>query len=64
MTNMDDRCEFLRSKDMYVDVSDDPSVRSGDGLFWCHKTQTCLGPDDKIADDYECNEARLCFRTL
>ena len=65
LTNTDnDRCEFLRSKDMFVGADEDPSLRSGDRLFWCHKTQTCLGPDGKIADDYECSDPRPCFRKL
>ncbi len=39
----------------------DPTVpHSGDRLFWCHKTQQCLGPDGKLLDDYECNPARPC----
>lgn len=61
----DDRCEFLRWKGMFVDAEWHPSVpHSGDRLFWCQKTQTCLGPDGKIADDYECNEVRSCYRAL
>ena len=61
----DERCEFLRSKSMFVDAEPNPTVPdSGDRLFWCHKTQTCLGPDGKIADDYECNECRACYKAL
>jgi hypothetical protein len=62
----DDRCQRLRWKGMYIPVVHDDSVRphSGDRLFWCHETQQCLGPDGKIADDYECNETRPCYRPL
>ncbi len=60
-----DRCENLRWKGLFVEAEWDPSVQHGnDRLFWCHKTQTCLGPDDKVADDYECNEARTCYQAL
>ncbi len=58
----DDRCDNLRWKGMYVEAEWDPSVpHSGDGLFWCHKTQQCVGPDGKLVDDYECNPSRKCY---
>ena len=66
LTNMtDDRCVNLRWKGMFVDVPHDPRIpRSNDRLFWCQKTQNCLGPDGKLVDDYECNEARGCYLGL
>jgi len=61
----EDRCDFLRWKGMYVQAERDPTVPpSNDRLFWCHKTQTCLGPDGKVADDHECNPARSCYVPL
>lgn len=61
----DDRCQNLRWKGMYIQTEWDPSMpHSGDRLFWCHHTQQCLGPDGKIADDYECNETRSCYRAF
>ena len=65
-TNIDDdRCHFLRWKGMFIEAVWDPTVpRSNDRAFWCHKTQTCLGPDGKLADEYECNEARGCYKPL
>jgi hypothetical protein len=60
-----DRCTFLHWKGMYIEAEWDPTVpHSGDRLFWCHKTQNCLGPDGKVADDYECNESRGCYKPL
>lgn len=48
---------------MYIEAEWDPTVpHSGDRLFWCHKTQQCLGPDGKAVDDYECNPARACYK--
>ena len=45
----DDRCDNLRWKGMYVEAEWDTSVpHSGDRLFWCHKTQQCVGPDGKL----------------
>ena len=59
----DDRCDHLRWKGMYIEAEWDPSVpHSMDRLFWCHKTQQCVGPDSKLVDDYECNPARKCYK--
>jgi hypothetical protein len=59
----DDRCDNLRWKGLYIDAEWDESIpHSGDRLFWCHKTQQCLGPDGKLVDDYECNPARHCYK--
>jgi hypothetical protein len=61
----DDRCQLLRWKGMYVLSEVDPNVgHSNDGLFWCHHTHNCLGPDNKLVDDYECNETRKCYTAL
>ncbi len=50
---------------MFIDAEWDPNVPLGiDRLFWCHKTQTCLEPDSKLVDEYECNEARKCYLAL
>jgi hypothetical protein len=60
-----DRCQNLRWKGMYVLSEVDPLVgHSNDGLFWCHNTSNCVGPDGKVVDDYECNETRECYRAL
>jgi hypothetical protein len=60
-----DRCDRLRWKGLFIETSWDPSdLHSGDRLFWCHKTQNCLGPDGRIVDDYECNETRSCYKPL
>jgi hypothetical protein len=61
----DDRCQNLRWKGLYLSAEWDYSVSgSGDRLYWCHRTQQCLGPDGKVVDDYECNETRACYRAL
>lgn len=64
MTPGAERCEKLRWKGLFVDAIQDPNLASGDRLFWCHTTQTCLGPDGKVVDDEECNAARACYRAL
>jgi hypothetical protein len=59
----DDRCDYLRWKGMYIEAEWVPEVpHSADRLFWCHKTQQCLGPDGKLVDDYDCNQARQCYK--
>ena len=67
ITNIDDdRCDLLRWKGMYIEAEWDPKIvpHSGDRLFWCHRTQQCVGPDGKVVDDYECNETRKCYKPL
>ena len=62
--NLDeDRCQSLRWKGLFV-LSESSTPHSNDRLFWCHKTHQCIGPDAKIADDYECNETRPCYEAL
>lgn len=61
----EDRCDNLRWKGMFIDAMWDPKVPHGnDRAFWCHLTQNCLGPDSKVADEYECNETRKCYKPL
>jgi hypothetical protein len=61
----DDRCRCLRWKGMYIPSEWDESLpHSGDRLFWCNETQQVLGPDNKLADEYECNETRSCYQAL
>jgi hypothetical protein len=66
MTQVDeDRCSHLLWKGIFIESGWDPDhVHSGDRLFWCHKTQNCLGPDGRAVDEYECNETRKCYRPL
>jgi len=59
---MESRCSSLSWKGLFVEILPDPTVPPGnDRLFWCNRTQTCLGPDGKAVDDTECNEARPCY---
>jgi hypothetical protein len=48
-------CSNLHSKSLYVWSEPDPTVpRSNEGLFWCALTQTCIGPDGKLAEPGNC----------
>ncbi len=59
------RCSNLRWKGMFVSAQWDESIpHGGDNLFWCLKTQNCLGPDGQLADGHECTQTRDCFKLL
>jgi hypothetical protein len=37
---------------------------SGDGNFWCNKTQRNFGPDDQFVGDGECRHSgRSCYES-
>ncbi len=57
-TDDPDLCPSLRWKSQFILAEHDPTVPpSNEGLFWCMHTQTCIGPDGKLA------EPRSCART-
>jgi hypothetical protein len=35
-----------------------------DQLFWCNRTQTCLGPDGQAVNDFECKTGRSCYEAF
>ncbi|HYK51419.1 MAG TPA: hypothetical protein VEU94_16975 [Terriglobales bacterium] len=48
-------CSALRWKGQFILAESDPNVQtSNDGLFWCMHTQTCIGPDGKVAEPGNC----------
>lgn len=58
-----ERCTSLLCKGMYTNVGQPPGVRvTGDGHFWCGKTQTTIGPDRNFVGDGECRHTgRACY---
>lgn len=49
-------CSSLRWKGQFILSEADPNVQSSnDGLFWCMHTQTCIGPDGKVAEPGNCS---------
>jgi hypothetical protein len=58
-------CPALRWKGQFILAEGDPSVQaSNDGLFWCMHTQTCIGPDGKVAEPGNCcRKSRQCHGT-
>jgi hypothetical protein len=57
-------CSKLRTKTMYLfiegrgDPEDQPVTNSA--VFWCLKTQGCLGPDDLPVSPEACKSGRAC----
>jgi hypothetical protein len=62
-TQRADLCRCLRWKSQFVLADPDPSVPgSNEGLFWCIQTQTCMGPDGRLAEPGNCCSAsRDCY---
>jgi hypothetical protein len=55
----------LRWKGLYIDAQVDPQENySNDSALWCQHTYTCLGPDNKVVDEFECSPARDCYEKL
>ncbi|MBI2818156.1 MAG: hypothetical protein HYX72_14575 [Acidobacteria bacterium] len=55
-------CRCLRWKGMFIQAERDPSVPpSNDHLFWCMHTQTCIGPDNHVAEPEHCTAERECY---
>lgn len=58
-----ERCTNLLCKGMYLNygLPEDKHV-TGDGNFWCGKTQTILGPDRHFVSDGNCRHiGRSCY---
>jgi hypothetical protein len=67
LPNLDDeeRCESLRWKGMLIEAVIDPSVpHERDRLFWCQRTQSPVGPDGVLVNEYECHPGRSCYREM
>lgn len=48
-------CPALRWKGQFIQAEPDPTVPAcNEGLFWCLRTQTCIGPDGKLAEPGNC----------
>lgn len=58
-----ERCRSLLSKGLYINAGLKPGQEAtGDGNFWCGKTQKIFGPDDRLCDGVECRDStRACY---
>lgn len=61
-----DRCRCLYSKGLFINAGMKPGEEAtGDGNFWCAKTQTIFGPDRHLCDrDYCLDRSRGCHEGL
>jgi hypothetical protein len=61
-----DRCRFLLSKGLYINAGLPPGEEvTGEGNYWCAKTQTVMGPDRQLCDPEFClNRDRGCHEAL
>jgi len=58
-TTHPDLCSALRWKGQFILSEHDSSVpSSNEGLFWCVHTQTCIGPDGRLAEPGKCTSTR------
>lgn len=60
------RCRHLLSKGLYINAGIKRGCEvTGDGNFWCGKTQTVMGPDRKLCDrDYCLEPGRGCHEAV
>jgi hypothetical protein len=59
------RCHKLQWKGLFIEAEWDPTIQhSNDRSYWCQDTFTCLGPDGRVADEFECNSTRTCYERL
>ena len=65
LDNTATRCQQLLSKGLYTNAGMPPGEKAtGDGHFWCGKTQTIYRPDDRLCDAEHCTDAaRSCYET-
>ena len=63
LENTTTRCSHLLSKGLYTNAGMPPGEKAtGDGHFWCGKTQTIFGPDDRLCDGENCTDStRSCY---
>lgn len=61
-----DRCRFLQSKGLFVNAGLKPGEEAtGEGNYWCAKTQTVMGPDRQLCDPEYClDPSRTCHEVL
>jgi hypothetical protein len=60
-------CKYLRTKSMYILTSPEEALADKDDtntspcFFWCNRTQTAVGHDDRPVHKAACIPTRSCF---
>lgn len=63
LVKVTDRCDHLRWKGLFVDTEDSGREHHPpDRIFWCLKTQQCVGPDGNVVGAHECSASRDCYK--
>jgi hypothetical protein len=60
----DGPCAMLRCKEMFYENGIPLAQRGGSGIYWCHHTHKCLGPDNALVAPEECGPNRSCYEAL
>jgi hypothetical protein len=61
-------CKHLRTKKMYVEATVEEALAEKSGAeaspchYWCNRTQTVAGPDDRPVHKAACGPARSCYQ--
>ncbi len=61
---LNERCEFLRWKGLFIDGGEGVSTTGTAPVYWCLKTQIGIGPDGQLVNAKECQSGRGCYRAL
>jgi hypothetical protein len=60
-------CKHLRTKKMFTGATAEEAFadKHGENItpchFWCNRTQTVVGVDDRPVHKNSCNNSRTCF---
>jgi len=54
-------CRYIRSKEMYHQAAGQPEDDCSSGIYWCSRTQECLGPDGHACGKTDCGPNRACY---
>ena len=56
-------CRHIRSKETYYQPAGAPEDEFSSGIYWCVKTQECIGPDGQGCSKCECGPERACYQS-
>lgn len=60
-------CQYLRTKKCYIPTQGSENFlaeTSPGSQYWCIRTMTVMGPDDKVVSPDDCDGHRTCFHTM
>ncbi len=61
---LQERCENLRWKGLYIDGGEGVSTAGTAPIYWCLKTHIGIGPDGQLVGAEECCGGRGCYSAL